>query len=71
MLHLQGADVFVIQKVLRHSQLTTTRRYTHVPDVLQKAALDRVDALYTPASGGPAKQADTQAAPDKPTERLQ
>ncbi len=48
MLHLQGANPFVIQKVLRHSQLVTTRRYVHVPVPITKAALDRVDALYRP-----------------------
>jgi integrase len=60
MLHLQGADPFVIQKVLRHSQLVTTRRYVHIPVPITKAALDRVDVLYTPLPEKPGTDAATQ-----------
>lgn len=63
MLHLQGADPFVIQQVLRHSQLTTTKRYTHVPISVIKAALDKVDAFYA----APSKP----AAEKKPKETVQ
>ncbi|HEY2014707.1 MAG TPA: hypothetical protein VGH38_14460 [Bryobacteraceae bacterium] len=31
LLHVQGADPFIIQTVLGQSQLSTTRRYTHGP----------------------------------------
>jgi integrase len=64
MLHCQGADPFVIQKVLRHSQLTTTRRYTHVPASLTKAALDRVDALYAAVPDGPQRDPAVEPVPE-------
>jgi integrase len=44
-LHAQGVDPFTIQEILGHSQLSTTRRYTHVNAAVQKAALERVGEL--------------------------
>lgn len=41
---MQGADQLVIQKVLHHSQLSTTRRYVHVAIEVTKAALTRLEA---------------------------
>ncbi len=44
-LHAQGVSEFTIQEILGHSQLTTTRRYTHIDAALQKAALGKVAEL--------------------------
>lgn len=44
-LHAQGVSPFTIQEILGHSQLTTTRRYTHADTALQKAALGKLGDL--------------------------
>jgi hypothetical protein len=45
-LHAQGASPFIIQQVLGHSQLSTTRRYTHIPIAVTKAAITGVESAF-------------------------
>jgi integrase len=44
LLHAQGAGEFTIQAALRHAQLSTTRRYVHVPTDVVKEAVTRVES---------------------------
>jgi integrase len=44
-LHSQGVSPFTIQEILGHSQIVTTRRYTHADTTLQKSALGKVGEL--------------------------
>jgi site-specific recombinase XerD len=43
----QGSDLRVVQQVLGHSQITTSRRYAHVTDKLARDAAQRMgEALW-------------------------
>ena len=56
LLHAQGATTFTIQTVLGHSQLSATKRYTHVPIEVTKTALDGMESLME----GTRKKAEEQ-----------
>ena len=62
-MNAQGASAFTIQKILGHSQLSTTNRYAHIPMVVGKAALDGVDTLVEATRKRPEDQPDAKPPP--------
>ncbi|MFF4194106.1 tyrosine-type recombinase/integrase [Nonomuraea sp. NPDC001831] len=40
----QGVHIRVVQKILGHTRVTTTERYTHVATLQMKDASDRTDS---------------------------
>jgi integrase len=67
LLHAQGADPFIIQRVLGHSQLTTTRRYTHVPLSVTKSALAALESAFQGAKKEREEPAEKIATENPPT----
>lgn len=63
LLHVQGADPFIIQRVLGHSQLSTTRRYTHVPIEVTKKAVSGLESLFEEARKTRDQKPQQDAAP--------
>jgi integrase len=45
-----GADGFVIAKILRHSNLQTTKRYAHAGDKRKRALLEKLKPTVTKLS---------------------
>ena len=63
LLHAEGVSPFTIQEILGHSQLVTTRRYTHVDTALQKSALGKVgELLKRPATVAADSGSDSRSA---------
>jgi hypothetical protein len=46
-------DIHVIQRILGHAQVSTTRIYTDPTDALTREAADRIGSLLWPEAGKP------------------
>jgi integrase len=66
LLHVQGANPFMIQTVLGHSQLTTTRKYTHVPIQVTKTALTGLESGFEAERKKRKEKQEREAAEVKP-----
>jgi integrase len=62
LLHAQGASSLTIQTVLGHTQLSTTRRYTHVPIKILKTAAAGLESLVEATRKKPEAQPDAKPA---------
>jgi hypothetical protein len=70
-LHAQGATTFTIQTVLGHSQLSTTKRYTHVPIEVAKSALDGMESLMEGTRKKSEEQPEQKPEPQSQTTQIQ
>jgi hypothetical protein len=60
-------DTHVIQQILGHAQITTTRRYTDPTNPMQRGAADKIGGLLWPEIVGDGQgDADPEDEPDEP-----